>query len=183
MKSLLTLASVVLGLSACAMTPKEVVISHMPGYSSAPEWITVTGGDEKDIRFQVGMAEADGNALTSSVVKLAEREARRSFASSAVTEVESFARDELGMNENDAQQIAQETVKLKTVGVRIEKTYWEKVADVTEKVSIRAWAYATMPQKEFNEAITAAKARMNKKQVVSEDTKARADKKWEQAEE
>lgn len=190
MRKIFTVIGVALSLSACStpqqmakeMMPQEVIISQTPGYSSAPEWITIKSGDVKDVRFQVEMAEADGDAMTSAVEKLAGREARRAFAASVQADIQSFAKDEMGMSDTRAEQVAQETVSLKASGIRVEKTYWQKFSDPTGTIRIRAWAYATMPKKEFDDAIKAAKSKARGMKVVSEETWKDAKEKWKAAE-
>lgn len=93
MKKHLFIIAVLCGILTACATPTEAIISQMPGYSYAPDWIMQTGGKNEKFVFLVGTAEADGEALSSAVVKLAEREARRGFAVAIQREIESFARD------------------------------------------------------------------------------------------
>lgn len=173
-KVLLTIATAAM-LSACAGTG-EKVIAHSPNISSVPSWTEEKGGEDGNMLFQIGYAESDSSALTSSVEKMAEREARRAFASAAQAEVENFVRDEIGLSDSKSEQVAQETTKLKASGIRVTKTYWQKVADGLGTVRIRAWAYATMSNADFRAAIDAAKNKSKK--IISEDTSRRADAKW-----
>ena len=179
MKKHLFIIAVLCGILTACATPTEVIISQMPGYSSAPDWIMQTGGKNEKFVFLVGTAEADGEALSSAVVKLAEREARRGFAVAIQSEIESFARDELGMDKVQSEQVAQETVKLKANGIFVEKTYWQKTADVSGAVRIKAFAYATIPVGEYNNAIKRAK---DKAKAVSEEVKKKAEEKWKEDE-
>lgn len=179
-KTVMMIAGLVLPaiLTGCAT---ETVISQKPGYSSAPSWIRDVGGDENGQRYQVGSAEGDESAMASAVEKMAAREARRALAASVQSETEAFAKDEMGMSDSQAQEVAQETVKLKASGLRVTQTYWQKVADnKTEIVRLRAWAKVTMPEKEYQDAVKAAKARAKGK-AVSQQTWDEAKEKWKQA--
>ena len=131
-------------------------------------------------RYQVGSAEGDESAMASAVEKMAAREARRALAASVQSETEAFAKDEMGMSDSQAQEVAQETVKLKASGLRVTQTYWHKVADKTKTVRLRAWAKVTMPEKEYQDAVKAAKARAKGK-AVSQQTWDEAKEKWKQA--
>lgn len=175
-KGLFTFVAIAM-LSACA-DMSERVIAHSPNFSSPPSWLEEKGGEEENRLFQVGYAESDGSALTASVEKMAEREARRAFATAARVEVESFVREELGLSGSNAEQLAQETTKLKASGIRVLKTYWQKAVDGLGTVRIRAWAYATMSKADFRAAVDDAKN--TSKKIISEDTSRRADAKWAQ---
>lgn len=170
-KTVMMIAGLVLPaiLTGCAT---ETVISQKPGYSSAPSWIRDVGGDENGNRYQVGSAEGDESAMASAVEKMAAREARRALAASVQSETEAFAKDEMGMSDSQAQ--------VKASGLRVTQTYWHKVADKTETVRLRAWAKVTMPEKEYQDAVKAAKARAKGK-AVSQQTWDEAKEKWKQA--
>lgn len=176
MKKLLSVLVLSAVLSGCSAIPGETIIARSPRYSSVPEWIDTKGGENQTVLFQVGFAEAGNNPLTSSVEDLAEQSARMAFATAARVEIESFTDEKIGTNDASVEKIVRETVKLVQSGVRITKTYWQKIADVDGDIRVRAWAYATMSKADFRASIAAAKRQAAG--IVSADTIRRADEKF-----
>lgn len=176
MKKLLSVLALSAALSGCSTVIRETVIAHSPRQSSVPEWIETKGGEDKNILFQVGFAEAGNNPLTSSVEDLAEQSARMAFATAARVEVESFADKKIGIDDSSMEKIVRETVNVVQSGVRITKTYWQKIADADGDIRVRAWAYATVSKADFRSTITSAKNKAAG--IVSADTIRRADEKF-----
>lgn len=181
----------VVGLSACASTPKDTVLARSDDLSSRPDWVSEeeTFKIEKGTVYMLGTHEMPvAGKRVSTGYRIAENNAKAGL-SGAIEQRLNFifqnAEEGDSMGADQTRFIGGETSKLVASSIRPANRYWEKVsvvvdADGTRDVIYRIFVRVSMPEADFKKAIQEAIKRNAGKKGISEDFAKKVDAHWDQ---
>lgn len=181
----------IVGLSACASAPKDIVLSRSGDLSSRPDWVNEekTFTVEKGTVYVLGMHEMPvaGKRVTTGY-RVAENNAKVGLSGAIEQRFNAvFQNAEEGdeMGADQTRFISGETTKLVASSIRPANRYWEKVsvvvdADGTRDVIYRIFARVSMPEADFKKAVQEAIKRNSGKKGISEDFAKKVDAHWDQ---